>query len=71
MKTFIVWMHNKTSSKDDEPIKVKAKDKDHAAELARNYQPERFYVGTVYALSAFKKETGWPHTCAIDMREKL
>jgi hypothetical protein len=67
---YCVWMHNRTSSKDDEPIKVRASSKDEASQIAKGYQPNRFTVGQAYTLSEFTKETKWPHKWATKWRCK-
>jgi hypothetical protein len=60
MKTYVVWLRNNTDSRDDEPIKIKAKDKDEATEIAGHHLNNRFTISRVYTLKEFKRwDPGW------------
>jgi len=58
---YIVWLNNQTDRRDDKPIKVRAKSMDHAAAVASKHLRNRFSIGRVYTLSAFKTFEPWWH----------
>ena len=60
MNYYIVWLKNTTSSKDNEPLKVKAQNKQQAGEIAlKKDWPGRWTLGNIYTLSEFKKADPW------------
>lgn len=61
MKYFIAWLRNNTDIRDDEPIKIKAKDKTEATKIVSTYLRNRFSLRGVYTLSEFKKIEPWWH----------
>ena len=58
---YFVWLSNNTDNRDDEPIKVKAKSKKEAGEIAEDYLDNRFTIRRVYTRKEFKKEEPWWH----------
>ena len=63
MKYFIVWLGNKTDCRDDQPIKIRAKDEKHVREIleSQNFVQSRFYVKYIYTTREFKKMHAWWH----------
>jgi hypothetical protein len=59
MRYYIVWLRNNTDIRDDEPIKVKAKDKGEARNVATDYLGNRFSIRGVYTLGEFRKVDSW------------
>lgn len=60
MSYFYVWLKNTTSSKDDEPTKIRANDIDEAREIAKKYLGNRFRFGGIFHDAEFKKiYPGW------------
>lgn len=65
-----VYMHNSTSSQDDEVFKVKAKNKEEAKELAAECQQwaGRFSVGNAWTAKECPKDYKWWATDYTDRR---
>jgi len=59
MRYYIVWLHNNTDSRDDEPIKVKAASPGDAKIYAGYYLRGRFSLGRIYTLKEFRKRDAW------------
>jgi hypothetical protein len=59
-KIFYAWLSNQTSHDDDEPIKIKAYDMDHAHRIAGHHLENRFSIGGVYTPKSFGQcYPGW------------
>jgi len=56
---FIVWLSNTTDHRDDEPIKVKAMDKEEARTIGGQHTRGRFTVDRVYTLGEFRSADPW------------
>lgn len=57
---FYVHLHNHVDRRDDDVIKIKAKDKKEAKSIAQNWNSHRFSVGRIYTAGEFKKvDRGW------------
>jgi hypothetical protein len=52
LRTFVVWLSNRTDCRDDEPHRVKARTHEEAKE-SLSYSTARFDIGGVYTLSEF------------------
>ena len=61
MKTYFAWLRNVTSSKDDEPIKIKASSLEEARQIATNSLRGRFLLRGVYSRKEFKELYPWWH----------
>jgi len=62
MKYYIVWLSNRTDNRDDEVMKLKAKNKKEARKIAEEECADyRFDVSEVYTLPEFKKYDEWWH----------
>lgn len=59
MRYYIVWLRNNTDIRDDEPIKIKAKDKNDARNIATSHLRNRFSISGVYTLAEFRKRDSW------------
>jgi hypothetical protein len=61
MKTFYAWLSNNTDCRDDEPMKVKAKDILEATQIVfEKMDSYRFSLVGVYAKKEFKERyPGW------------
>lgn len=57
--TYVVWLHNRTDSRDDEWLKVTASNKKEALKRANHSGSlDRFSLGKVYTVKEFEKEHG-------------
>lgn len=56
---FIIWCSNRTDCQDDEPIKIKAKNRTEALKEAKSYVSSRFFIDQAYTLSEFREFDPW------------
>jgi hypothetical protein len=63
MRVFYAWYSNQVDHRDDEPIKIRAKNEKDAREIAlRHLDEHRFTLKEVYPASLFRKiYPGWVH----------
>lgn len=62
MKYFFAWFSNKVDNRDDEPIKIRAKDKRQAQKIAiEEMNSCRFSLRNVYTAKQFKRIEPWWH----------
>jgi len=69
-KIFFVWLSNTTDSRDDEPIKIKARTKKEAEEVAEDYLGGRFLISDTYTRKEFKKAEPWWHAAMWKWKAK-
>ena len=58
---YYAWLRNNTDIRDDEPLKIEAKSKEEAEEIAGNHLGNRFTIRAIYTRKEFKKTEPWWH----------
>lgn len=58
MRIWYVYQHNRTDCRDDNVIKVRAKSRSHAREIAERQTRSNYRLGRIYSAAEFRAD--WP-----------